>query len=236
MLLYLGKHGDGINVIYSMVYSTIVRLLAITLLLSVSSAPAIASGNLPKCTSFSDSVYRVYAVKKDKRTVKAAGNCVAISKNMAVTNCHVALAGNFTVIKVDGKPYLARICYTDQDNDFCILESPEKNLNPVRIIRPTKSTKPEESVYCVAEFEKEGKVKAKGKITNVLFEGEKMLIQTNAELKKGASGGGIFDKDGCLIGITTFMSPHTGLGYAIPTELIFQAIDPNKLPVCKKHK
>jgi Trypsin-like peptidase domain len=52
------------------------------------------------------------------------------------------------------------------------------------------------------------------------FEGVR-LIQTTAPISHGSSGGGLFDAQGKLIGITTFMfKDGQNLNFAIPSELV----------------
>jgi len=43
-------------------------------------------------------------------------------------------------------------------------------------------------------------------------------IQTTAQISAGSSGGGLFDKHGNLIGITTFKVAGEGLNFAIPAD------------------
>jgi hypothetical protein len=53
------------------------------------------------------------------------------------------------------------------------------------------------------------------------------VLQTDAPISHGSSGGGLFDQDGNLIGITTSGDPGgENLGFAIPTELILKVIEP----------
>lgn len=56
-----------------------------------------------------------------------------------------------------------------------------------------------------------------GKLTN--------LIQTDAPINPGSSGGPLVDSQGRVIGITTAIVPHAqGLGFAVPTESAFRVL------------
>lgn len=177
------------------------------------------------------SIYKLYAVHKDKRTVIALGNGVAVTENYLVTNCHVALGGNFLVAKVGSTPYMARICFYNKKDDLCVVDVQGIKLNPV-IVKSSHRVRLNEDVYAIAELNNRGKVVTRGKITNLLKENGRLLIQTDAELSRGSSGGGLFDSNGYLIGITSSGIPTAGIGYAIPTDLIMEAIDPRNLPHC----
>lgn len=180
----------------------------------------------------SASTYQLFAIDKDKETILALGNAVAVTKNYLATNCHVAFAGNFLIVKVNDNPYLARLCYYDHDSDLCIIDVVGVELKPATI-RATKTVKVGEPVYIVGELRTTGKVMMQGTIQKILNEGSDVVLLTNAAMVPGISGSGVFDKEGNLIGIASRGAPGTDVGFAISTELITQAIDPKHLPACK---
>jgi S1-C subfamily serine protease len=48
-------------------------------------------------------------------------------------------------------------------------------------------------------------------------------VQTDAAISKGSSGGGLFDRDGRLVGITTFtVDDAQNLNFAIPVERVME--------------
>lgn len=177
------------------------------------------------------SVYQLYAIAKDKKTVVALGNAVAVTENYLVTNCHVALGGNFLIAKVGSTPYMARLCFYNKDDDLCVIDVQGAVLKPA-VVKSSHLVSLHEVVYAIAELNERGKVVTKGKVTNILRENNRLLLQIDAELSHGSSGGGLFDRHGYLIGITSSGIPTAGIGYAIPTDLIIEAIDPRNLPHC----
>lgn len=177
------------------------------------------------------SVYQLYAVSKDKKTVVALGNAVAVTENYLVTNCHVALGGNFLIARVGNTPHMARICFYNKSDDLCLVDVQNVRLNPA-IVKSSRLVKLHENVHAIANLKERGTVVTHGKITSILKQHNHLLLQTDAELSHGSSGGGLFDRNGYLIGITSSGIPAAGIGYAIPTDLIMEAIDPKNLPHC----
>lgn len=178
------------------------------------------------------SIYELFAIDKDKQTIMALGSSVAISPHYLATNCHVALAGYFLIAKVDGNPYLARLCYFNPNNDLCIVDVVGVNLKPVAI-RRSKDVAIGEDVYAVAKLRDGKRGLSAGKVTEILADEGYPIIVSNAPTSRGFSGGGLFDRHAKLIGITSGGSPGTDIGYAISTELILEVIDPRRLPSCK---
>ena len=61
------------------------------------------------------------------------------------------------------------------------------------------------------------------------------LIQTTAAISAGSSGGGLFDKEGLLVGLTTFyLEGGQSLNFAMPVEWICE-VKPGRKPVAEGH-
>jgi serine protease Do len=178
------------------------------------------------------SVYELFAIDKDKQTIIALGSSVAITPHYLATNCHVALAGYFLIVNVNGNPHLARLCYFNKDNDLCIVDVVGVELKPVEI-RSSKTVTVGEEVYAIGKLGDNKRHITQGKVTKMLSDEGYPIIVSNAQTIRGSSGGGLFDRDAKLIGVTSSGIPGTDIGYAISTELIFEVIDPSKLPSCK---
>ena len=196
------------------------------------SSASVAEQNNQMRTKSIDSIYMLYAVKKDKKTVVASGSSVAIGPHDLVTNCHVALAGDFLVADVDNKLYLTHISYHNKSNDLCLIHIPNVNLRPVHI-RAGYSVNIGDEVYAVSNLHSKGKTITKGTVTNILSEDGTRFLEASAVLTKGSSGGGLFDKDGHLIGITTKGVPDTEIGYSLSTDVILEIVERSRLPSCK---
>jgi serine protease Do len=210
-----------------------VVLQSALLMLMLGFNDAIADNKDDVYRKVSDSIYEVYAVDKDKQTILSLGSAVAITKHYLATNCHVALAGNFLIVNVNDKPYLARLCYYNQADDLCIVDVVGLTLSPVKI-RASKNVTIGEDVFAVGNPEGKLKVISQGVINKIIVKGNSnVILRSTAESSFGSSGGGLFDKDANLIGITTGGVPDKDVSYSVPTELILEVIDPAKAPSCK---
>lgn len=210
----------------------IVRFVMLGYVLMCSSS--LSASNVMQTNAYdkdADSFYQIYAVNKDKETIVAVGGAIAISKHYLATNCHVALGGNFLVVNVDNNPYLSRICYNNQEDDLCIIDVAGVSLKPAKI-RASKTVKKGEQVYVISNPKAKGKIMTTGKVTDVLHENGRVYLQTDAAVSHGSSGGGLFDNDGSLIGIITSGVPGKPIGFAVPTELILEVLDPAGRAAC----
>lgn len=205
--------------------------LAITfIIIGLMTSVAHATLSEQKIDEISQSIYRIYAINKNKQTVEALGSAVAITTHYLATNCHVAFSGNFLITNVNNKPYLARLCYFNEEDDLCIIDVAGVELTPVTVTS-SRTSKIGDSVTVVG-YPLGRKSLSQGTIKEFLNDGGKRLIVIDAKMTHGSSGGGLFDQEGKLIGITTGGIVGESGGYAIPAELIMDVIDPKNLPKC----
>lgn len=174
-----------------------------------------------------DSVQTVYSIDFQSQSIKGRGSAVAIGKTILATNCHVALFGDYTLIKLNDqiKPRVARLFYKNEKEDLCFLEIPDANFSAVHI-RPTASTKIGEVVFAVGNPKGTEKTISQGIISNKHQFQNGTWLQTDAAIYFGSSGGGLFDEKANLVGITTKMGGN--FGFALPTEWIIQVMSPSE--------
>ncbi len=160
-----------------------------------------------------------------------AGSGVIISADgTIITNNHVVSgASTVTVRLTDGTEYAATVLGRDSDSDIAVIKISAENL-PFVLIGNSDSLKVGEEVIAVGNPLGE----LGGTVTNgivsalsrdVSIDGTEMtLIQTNAALNPGNSGGGLFNMYGELVGIVNAKSSTTasgtsveGIGFAIPS-------------------
>ena len=164
-------------------------------------------------------------------TAQGAGSGVIISQDgYIITNDHVA--GDADVIQVttyDGKTYDATLVGSDAMSDIAVLKIQSDNLNAAVIGDSTKIQAGEPAIVIGNPLGTLGGTVTDGIISaasrEIVINGQSMdLIQTNAEINAGNSGGGLFDIYGNLIGIVNAKDSGTtsggslieGIGFAIP--------------------
>lgn len=177
-----------------------------------------------------------YFFYSSPKTSTAAGSGVIISEDgYIVTNEHVISgASGDDAVKVthhNGETYTAKIIGYDTRTDLALLKIDAKGLEYSNFADSDQLVMGEEviaignplglGISCsngiVSALEKEIYV------NNVYLS----VIQTNAEVNGGNSGGGLFDIDGNLIGIVNAKSINSsssttieGIGYAIPSNTV----------------
>ncbi len=143
-------------------------------------------------------------------------SAVAISENKLLTNYHVIEERPYVVVKFEGRFEKAIIISGDRQTDGCIIQVEGVTLKPVQGFRKYGSLTIGESVYSVGSPKGLENTLGQGIISGKRELSGIKLIQTTAQISKGSSGGGLFDRFGNLIGITTFkLADSEGINFAI---------------------
>ena len=174
--------------------------------------------------------------KRQVQTPKraAAGSGVIISADgYIVTNNHVVDgADELTVtLNENSKEYSARIIGADKTTDLALIKIDAKNL-PAITIANSDDVKVGEWVLAVGNplglnnTVTAGIVSAKAR---QMGEGVTSMIQTDAAINQGNSGGALVNTNGALIGINAMLASPTGsnigYGFAIPTAIMNKVVD-----------
>jgi S1-C subfamily serine protease len=96
------------------------------------------------------------------------------------------------------------LAYTDPERDLVQLRVSGLKAPPVEI-RPSKTLQTGERVYAIGAPEGFELTLSEGLISSLRRLEGAQIIQTTAPISSGSSGGGLFDAQGRLIGITTFL-------------------------------
>lgn len=149
------------------------------------------------------------------------GSGVEIAKNTFVTNCHVLMDGERYFIKRKQREVPARLIAGDVDRDVCILEANDGQSAPVQT-RSASTVRVGENVFAIGNPQGLEQTLSQGIVSALRRnEGSNELpyIQTTAPISQGSSGGGLFDAQGRLIGIPSFMSKDgQNLNFAAPID------------------
>ena len=174
--------------------------------------------------------------KRQVQTPKraAAGSGVIISADgYIVTNNHVVDgADELTVtLNENSKEYSARVIGADKTTDLALIKIDAKNL-PAIVIANSDDVKVGEWVLAVGNplglnnTVTAGIVSAKARS---MGQGVSSMIQTDAAINQGNSGGALVNTHGELIGINAMIYSQTGsnigYGFAIPTAIMNKAVE-----------
>lgn len=155
-----------------------------------------------------------------KGSVVATGSGVMVGPGQVITNKHVIEQGTAWTISHGREAWPASVARVDAAHDLCELKVPVLGALPVAM-RASSSLVVGERVYAIGAPEGLELTLSEGVISGLRdFDGIR-AIQTSAPISPGSSGGGLFDAQGKLIGITTFsMKEGQNLNFALPTEWV----------------
>ena len=166
--------------------------------------------------ALSPSVFVVQSVNK-KGLLVATGSGVSVTANTVITNCHVIQTGTRWTLKQANHQWLVSVIRRDVTHDLCEVGSPSLNATPV-VIRNSSEVKIGERVYTIGAPKGLEASLSEGLISGLRDVSDGILIQTTAPISPGSSGGGLFDSQGRLIGITTFEYRNSqNLNFALPS-------------------
>jgi tetratricopeptide (TPR) repeat protein len=169
--------------------------------------------------SVKDAVFVVKALDI-RGKIKKQGSGVQISPGRVVTNYHVVKGGASFQVVQEKRVVPAAIYGYDENKDICILSANEIKAVPVKI-RKAATLKIGETVYAVGAPPGVALYLSEGIVSEL--RGEPPIIQSTAPIVPGSSGGGLFDKDGRLVGLTTAKLNDGQHHYiAVPAEWISQ--------------
>ena len=171
---------------------------------------------------------------------EGAGSGVIISKDgYIVTNNHVIdNASSISVRTTDGKDYEAQLIGKDADSDLAVIKIKADNLTPATFGDSSKLEVGDVAIAIGNPLGELGGTVTEGIISaldrQIDVGGTTMtLLQTDASISPGNSGGGLFNADGNLIGIvnakyssnSTSSGSVEGIGFAIPINQTTDIID-----------
>lgn len=148
------------------------------------------------------------------------GSGVVIGRGQVATNCHVVReAGRLSVQHAD-VALPARWSRADRSRDLCLLDVKGLDAPPVRIRRQA-SLVVGERVHGVGNPLGFGLAVSSGLVSHFPTIDGETLILSSAPQSPGSSGGGLFDDQGQLVGLTTSVfSAGQNLNLSLPADWI----------------
>ena len=176
------------------------------------------------------SVVKVMADSRDGRVSMGSG--VVVAANRVATNCHVTrMAHSITVIKGISR-YKVTAQAAELVKDVCILHTRNLRLPSARL-GDMGGAEIGEEVFVFGFPGAVGLGMVRGVVSGLHAYGSSQIVETDAGFMRGTSGGALFDSQGFLIGLPTFMTNNEigGHFYAVPIDWIMQIIDRKAEPI-----
>ncbi|MFO1507196.1 MAG: bifunctional trypsin-like peptidase domain-containing/SEL1-like repeat protein [Lysobacterales bacterium] len=169
----------------------------------------------------SPSIVVVEALDAQQKPV-AFGSGVVIAKGVVVSNCHV-----FTYKDTDSaivvyrqQRFTAVLRYGDLKGDLCSFAVDGLEA-PAATIGSTATLAVGDKVYAIGTPEGYDLTLSDGLVSSLRKIPDGVAIQTTAPISPGSSGGGLFDGQGRLIGITSYqVTAGQQLNFALPVEWV----------------
>jgi putative serine protease PepD len=212
---------------------------------ATTSAAAVAEGGsgsidvVAVAESAAGSVVTVQASQTLRRfqTLTASGSGVVVdASGLIVTNAHVVDgAADVEVVTPDGATYEATVVGIDAVSDLAVISIDADGLVPIEIGTTDDLVVGQPVVAIGYPLALEGGPSVSTGIISAL--GRRIsdadtsltgVIQTDAAITEGSSGGALLDSAGRLIGITTAVGVSSvgveGIGFAIPAETVARVL------------
>lgn len=155
-----------------------------------------------------------------------------------ITNAHVVDAADAATVRLfDRREFEAKLVGADEISDVALLKIDAKDLTPARFVDSATVQVGDEAIAIGNPLGEEfSGTMSRGIISGVSrsvnYRNRDMeLLQTDAPINSGNSGGALFNIYGQVVGITnmkmtgTFTSGIEGVGFAIPTAIVKEMID-----------
>ena len=183
----------------------------------------------------SESIVSISSMRLERRLfgivpLEGQGSGIILdSKGLIVTNNHVIDGANQVQVTLkDGMTYTGEVVGFDEATDVAVIRVDASDL-PAADLGDSELLRVGQFVLAIGNAlalpggptVSMGVLSAKGRPlpgSDFIFEG---LLQTDAAVNPGNSGGPLADLDGRIIGITTMMIPYAqGMGFAIPINTV----------------
>jgi serine protease Do len=175
----------------------------------ITSAFAIPSDDLLK--TLNAEVYRVEVAHQNGK--HGLGSAVVIAKDQLVTNCHVVTNAKDVKVMVNGVAHEVTGLKPDWHHDICIITTAGLDL-PVAEMGESKNLHYQTPVLTVGYPDKTTTpVNTFGEVDGLLPMDDGLVIRASSAFNLGASGGGMFDETGKLVGIITLKSRGANAQY-----------------------
>lgn len=206
--------GEGMRVNISSVINVLVAVCFFSIL-SIQ-AHALTPGQV--FNKVKDAVVVVKALDAQGK-LKGFGSGVLLPSGKIATNCHVVAGGASYKVGRGKQLVVATLYAEDGDKDICILDAKGIKGKPAQLGKAA-NLNVGDPVYAVGA-PRGLELSLSDGIIAQLRGGPPPFIQTTAAISPGSSGGGLFNREGRLVGLTTlYIEGGQSLNFAMPVEWI----------------
>lgn len=184
--------------------SVIASVLVTIVFQWLSATPASAAPSAGLLRDLNAQVLRVQ-VKHNNGSL-GLGSAVVIDADQVVTNCHVVTDARDVAVMINGVAHAATAIKPDWYHDLCILNVAGLEA-PVARIGASRQLRYESAVFTVGFPDNTTEpVNTFGVVKGMFPMDGSVVIRATSPFRLGASGGGVFDESGALVGIITLKS------------------------------
>ena len=205
------------------------RLRALFAALSITLSAAAVADDGP---SSSDALYErvplaartVFQLYASSPRGTSTGSAVMVGPGLLATSCHVMGEATHGVVIQTGDAIQVDLVAADWRRDLCILKSDQIGTRAAPLM-PASQVNKRDVVFSLG-FTAGRFAYDVGEVKQLYAMGGSRVLRGSAAFAAGASGGGLFDREGRLVGILTFykLSGDKSMFFAIPADWVPQVL------------
>jgi S1-C subfamily serine protease len=152
----------------------------------------------------SPSVWAIRGLDSTERPM-SYGSGVVIGPGKVITNCHVLAKAKAIQVRRENVSYEGKLEHADAERDLCLISVAGFSAPAVEM-GSIDNLKVGQRAYAIGNPQRFALTLSEGLISGLRGEDPRVPpIQTTAPISPGSSGGGLFDADAKLVGITTLI-------------------------------